>query len=695
MGLLSGSAELNYNIFDTTSRDKTTGETTKSHINTLDQLYSLNANLLLFPNIRFTAGSAFEYNTSKIKSNGTESSSNSRMLNPHLDIQGTSALYNYGLGYNRYETKSSGSEAQINEDYHGILGWKPIDLPTFNLTFDKMRNYDESKKSINIATNRVSMGVFYRQIRGLDLDLFTDYTSSEDKLSGIKTNDLTVSGRGTYSATFFNRVNVSSGYIFTFDNTQMSSGGAGEFSLQLFPTSGLYAASDTPTLGALTSLGGLIDGNITAPTTVNIGLPPVGPNTNLPRNIGLDLQNPTDVNEVIIWVDRNLPSQIYGYFAWSIYTTNDDPTQPTAAWSQWATVSQAAFGPYQNGYRFDIKFPDVKARAIKVVVSPLAPNIPGANLYPDIFVTEMQAFSQVAASHAKNSVTRISNLYNLSISTILTPHSEYNFMFTLNESDNIFRYDMVNAYSTHYVLNRIFSVTGSVGHEYTYNPSFTNNALTYSAGLRAVPLRTLNESLIYSGQLTEQKGRFTAGNSLYLTNNAQLYQGVSLVQSAGYSANLNEYGSMEENVSFLFGVSASPHRTLALGTDYSFTKSSGSGISTNASRFDANASYRPFDTLYIFTSYAIVEASERKAETLQGYGLNWSPFPGGAVQFNFTYSQNLDSLNNTKNSMLSPSVSWNILNRTYLDFAYARFSTDSDLQVSHSESYTLGLRKTF
>jgi len=57
---------------------------------------------------------------------------------------------------------------------------------------------------------------------------------------------------------------------------------------------------------------GLIDGNLTASAGINIGLPPVSGNTQ-PRHMGLDLLNVTEVNNLLIWVDRELPANIANF----------------------------------------------------------------------------------------------------------------------------------------------------------------------------------------------------------------------------------------------------------------------------------------------------------------------------------------------------------------------------------------------
>ena len=104
------------------------------------------------------------------------------------------------------------------------------------------------------------------------------------------------------------------------------------------------------------------------------------------RNIGLDFSLAQDVNTLRVWVDRELPATISGSFSWDVYTSSDNLN-----WSLYTTLSPAPFGQFDN--RFEITFSSVNTRYIKVVVKPLSAAVQGASGYPDIFVTEIQAFS--------------------------------------------------------------------------------------------------------------------------------------------------------------------------------------------------------------------------------------------------------------------------------------------------------------
>ncbi len=70
-------------------------------------------------------------------------------------------------------------------------------------------------------------------------------------------------------------------------------------------------------------------------------------------------------------------------------------------------------------------------------------------------------------------------------------------------------------------------------------------------------------------------------------------------------------------------------------------------------------------------------------------------FPDGAIQFNFTYNENLRSEINEKERILTPSVRWNITKRSYLDVSYQITRTRSDLEKTDSNFFSTNLKIFF
>jgi len=91
----------------------------------------------------------------------------------------------------------------------------------------------------------------------------------------------------------------------------------------------------------------------------------------------------------------------------------------------------------------------------------------------------------------------------------------------------------------------------------------------------------------------------------------------------------------------------------------------------------------------------MVGQENTKTEYTQNYGLNWSPFSEGDLQFNFVYNQSLSTRNNTKSTLLSPSISWRITSRTLLDISYPIITGETGSQTTETTVLSVILRTSF
>ena len=124
-------------------------------------------------------------------------------------------------------------------------------------------------------------------------------------------------------------------------------GAGGTVSIQLFPLAGLSINNNTVTPLTLNANPALIDGNLALSAGINLGLPPLGGDTTA-RNMGLDFFLPTEVNQLLLWVDRDLSTApaIVTFFTANIqvFSSSDN--------LNWTPVPLAlppiTFGPFQN-----------------------------------------------------------------------------------------------------------------------------------------------------------------------------------------------------------------------------------------------------------------------------------------------------------------------------------------------------------
>ncbi len=138
--------------------------------------------------------------------------------------------------------------------------------------------------------------------------------------------------------------------------------------------------------------------------------------------------------------------------------------------------------------------------------------------------------------------------------------------------------------------------------------------------------------------------------------------------------------------------------TLTLSYSDTNTNTSGGG-KPNSSTFsrtgDVTLAYNPFDTVRLFVSLGITSESGRKTDFLQNYGINWSPFPEGNLQFNINYNENLRSADNSKERVFTPSVRWKITRKIFLDMSYLMIKTSSQSEKSDTNGFNTSLKVFF
>jgi hypothetical protein len=344
------------------------------------------------------------------------------------------------------------------------------------------------------------------------------------------------------------------------------------------------------------------------------------------------------------------------------------------------------------------------------VTKPLSPLVFGSSSFPNIFITELQAFIKKPAEQVKGKTAKLSHILNIDSRTrilnIPTLFYEFSYFFMRTDlsgqqsqqnKQSQQSYTLSNGLSVNHRFSSIFSGNARVAREDGTEEGKKRWAYLYNASIVATPLKTLRHNLIYSGRTEEIDGKSTNNNSIFLQNNATLYKGIDVNLGGGFNFSTLETGQNQQNTIINFGSSIVPHRTMTITLIYSdtATNQSGGGLpstSTSTRRGDLSVAYRPFETLYLFASWEILAEKGQKIQTIQNYGLNWSPFPEGTLQFNFSYNENILSENNQKNRLITPSLRWNITSRSFLDLSYQLIHSSSKLQKSDSNGFNASLK---
>lgn len=714
--ILTGYLEWDYNMLDSTTKTASAGST-KLKSDNFTQRYSLSLDTRLFPNLKLTSGAIFEDEMNWLNTDGSNSDSSTTTLRPHVDLTLNTLLYNGGIGYNRREEKTRASNVptttQINEDYHALIGWRPEGLPSADLQLIRTNNYDANRVLNDTTDDRATFGTRYLPVKNLDLRYQGVYDDSKDKLTNFEVQQLTNTGRVAYSDQFFkDRVSLNANYNITLQQTKNY--GTGTVFFPLFPGNGLSALNDNPLTGALDTNAALIDGNLSASSGVNIGAHPSGTIPQL-RNIGVDYFTNTEVSRIIVWLDRELPLAVGDLFTLNgvvkVYSSSDNQN-----WTQVTDVSPGAAGgklfenfsnPGITQGRFVMDFQPLTTKFIKVVFDTSSITVDNVRIAspgfqpPDqsIFVTEMQTFDKKLASDLKGTTTRTTQTLNMDVKTRIldTPSLYYDFSLFLTRSDPsaFTRYTISNGLYLDHRFNEVFSGNARVAREDGEESIGHRVSYVYSASLRAVPLKTISHTLVYSGRTEQIAGTSSDTNSVSLYNTAELYKGVNVNLAGGASFANAQAGLSSETENFLLGASIIPHKTLTLNLNYTANRtrlSGGTGFTTQ--RGELSAAYRPFPALYLFGSIGINELENRR-DTLMNYGANWSPFPDGTLQFNFAYNESLNSQNNQKERLITPSLTWKVTRKSILDLAYILIRSDSTLQTNDSKILSTSLRIFF
>ncbi|MBI5058134.1 MAG: hypothetical protein HZB61_16100 [Nitrospirae bacterium] len=703
---LGGYLEFNYSDSATKTEDQT-GETTKIKSGTFNQIYNLSFQKTIYPNIFLNTGGIFSQDTTRSDTDGDITTSSITNMRPFVDLTLRNQTFLIGGRYNIREEKTTGTDLRaitnVNENYDAIFGWDPEGLPSIDLRYERSNLYDRDRLSRDTVTDFVSMTARYMPeygpLQGLDIQYQPSYRKLQDKLDDIVTTTLSQNGRVTYSDTFFNRrVSLFTSYNVAHTETEVTtSTQTGEVSTQLFPFSGLSAIDDTPSSDALSLNSALIDGNLTQNAGINIGVPPFSGNTDQ-RNIGLDFAAATEVNNIFIWVDRELPAAIANAFKWDVYTSPDNRT-----WTFLATIPAASFGPFQN--RFDINFSNVTTRYIKVVTIPLttADTIGVTGDFSDILVTEIQAFLKTPAGtsgkHVKDS--RTNSIYNLDVRTRIldVPILYYEFSYFFTKAASVpSDFTLSNGFSLTHSFSSVISTQARVAREDVVQNKENGVNYLYNASVTARPLKTLTHTLNYSGISEELGGEKSTTNSVFLNNIAELYKGLNVNLNGGASLETKDTGEKTTNTIYSVGSGIVPHRRVTIDLYYSSadTKQTGAGQedSTDVTkRGTFSVSYKPFDTVYLFVSFETIKTSDKTSD-LQNYGVNWAPFPDGSLQCAFSYNESLTS-DGDKIRLINPNIRWNISSKTFLDLSTQFLKSEAVTQKSDSVVSSATFRTVF
>jgi hypothetical protein len=654
----------------------------------------------IYPNFQAQAGGYFERFDDAIEQFGFDRDSERTRLRPFVRLTVRSPLTLGEIGWDRNEetsrTDTLARQSLTRDTFLGIAGWNPVDLPSVRLELSHIDDRDGNRAIVDRNERALRLTSEYRDIETLRLYYRGALEHVEDRIEGTSLRNTIHNGQASWGDAFFDqRWELDASWSTSYRNTRVESAGTGELLIPVLPVGGLSALDDTPNEGILDPAPLLADGNTLVGTAVNLGLVPAA-GDDRPRNFGVDLGIARDVNLLRVWVDRELPFEISSTFSWEVWTSDD-----AQFWARAAVVPTAPFGPFDN--RFELRFPGILARWIKVVVRPLSPTVPDAVSYPTILVTEFEPYSAVSAEEFEEEFSDTRNLAQAgSRFRILDRPALYyeTTYYMVSSSGGPTSWALSNGLSVQHQFDPVWGISARVSREDGLERDRERTAHLYSAALTSVPLERLRHSLVLSGYVDETGGTETDNHSVVLNSTALVYDGIDLTLVLGKSHATISDGSSNDAELIGAGATLTPYRTVTFNLRYDERDATiaveGVPDRPELTRSaEASVAYTPVPSVYFFASRRQDERTNEADRVTDTFALSWSPFPGGALQVSVSYDETRYSDLDEVNTSFVPFLRWNINARSYLEITYQNLQRESNLAVLDDEIATATLRLGF
>jgi hypothetical protein len=707
---ISGYSETTYTLFSTRLTDLN-GTTTHSVIDNYGTAFNLGVNHDLLPTLNVNSGLTYFVNLAVPSGDLATENTTVTRFQPYVWLTLRDDVWQGQLGYSLQEASvktSSQPKRTLSQDtYTAYLFWRPTDLPMTQLRYTRTITQDDPREFVDTTQDLVYLKSEYIS-GGLDTYYVGTYLRTDNKVLDVVSTLFSNEGRLTYSTSFLDeRISVIT------DNRVRYQELENVTQLPLPFATGLSALDDTPSDGALTANPALTDGDRTASAGINLGYP--GPGGNFTRrNVGLDFVTPGTVSLLQVWVDgwgpATLPADITNSFSWDVYTSADNQT-----WTFHTTVTAASFGPFDR--RFEISFPPVTARYVKVVTRPLSGGVIGStdsSLYPNIFVTELQAFVDQSASQSRQRITQLAQNYNLDLKVILfrSPSLYYRLYAQYLRVDSggqaalaeQTRYYVSNGLYYYQRLTPILTASANGQFEVGTEGNQERTGVLYYGSLTATPLPTLTDSLVVSGNRQWVGNTSSSTDTVGIYNTAQLYRGIDANLNLGVAFTTNDDGITSpinrRDLLFNVGLGVTPNPALTLSAYYTGKLSHATGgplggtSDTNQNVLDLALSFTPLPAFSISAGANIFAVTGEPTEVRHTAALNWAPFPDGQLQFTLAYSQSHLPENS---KIVQPTVRWYLSprRRSYFEVSYQFNTLDSTTLRTQSSIVSATLKVYF
>ncbi len=682
---LSATAEITYSRSTLTLTDAT-GRMIDTLASSVPQRYRLTLDKQLFPLVTVTASGGFEWTPGWGNVNGVDTQQDSRRWNVYAAVIVGPPILNFTPYYSRrqeFATQTTGSVAStspvaVSQSFGLFSGWNPAGLPALSLRLGRTENFDLGRSIFNTRSDELQFAASYLEVQNLSLRYALRWSKATDLLTDVRANDLVQGAQVIWSGAFWDRVLTTSiNYNVGVRISEVVAPGGGTVTLQQFPIGGLSLVEtfpSTPSQGTLLPNPALIDGDTAASAGIDIGFAPSLAGDQNFRDMGVLFGNTTTPVTVLrLWVDRQLPPEVWAAYTFTAWQSDDNVT-----WAPVPVAGPVLFGVFDN--RFEIPIARTQARYVKVVTKPLPPSVTVDPRYADILVTELQAFLVAPAGEVPRRTTQTGGNFNGSARVLMWRPWNLTYTLALNTShDDDFvpgDWSVLNAISAAKPIGRTLAFSARVDRTDSGSPGRPHESQNrWSAQLAWDPLPTLGLSVTYTGIQTQLAMGTTLSNGFSLTGRVDLYTGVSLTAVGGYTWALDVLGRQQNGVNASFGATVVPFPALTLSGSWNVGNSFVLGSlaatpSQQTSLLQGNATFTPVPALFFSAGISRSTGTNQGSQTLTNFGAGFSPFAGGQLLLRFSYNENLDSSSQLRNRVFGPGLRWNIRTGTYLDVSY-------------------------
>jgi hypothetical protein len=683
------------------------GNRTEQNLRTLTQSYRLNFDRSIGPALTVAAGALYEARRSWTTDayGATTLDGNVRGLYARLTL-GMPVLSG-GLTYDLGRETISSMAEFWNETMAAYVGWRPLDLPEMNLRLTRTHQYDAARVAQDLTTWS-ALGSIRYIFNPFEVRYVLQWAQPTDGVTGTEASSLDQTLQGIYSARLFEgRTAVYVSLMLRNQMLKTLNVGAGTVSQQQFPVAGLSLVEVFPALPGTDTLlpnPALIDGNLVASASVDIGYAPTLAGDDNRRDVGIQFADViTPVNSVQVWVDRKLPPEITITYTWTAYQSDDNKT-----WVPVSITGPVTFGAFQN--RFEIPIQQTRGRYLKVVTLPLPAGATVDPGYANVFVTEVQAFLVRPADSVPREQAGSGVLLNATASTLLWRAANLSWDLTTTgerrTNPGLTTWNLTNTLSAAQWLTRTLQLNERLSRQDGDQGLGHQGQTDWSAGLLWRPLPTFTGTLIYSGQFIDASPRLDIDTGKYVNEPVGFTHSLSTLGRAdlyeGLSALLNVTWSLQSlyTGTNLYDGTINLSTVITPNPWVSFTLAWLSGLGfrqeydlpatrSMTGRIDASATLRPTNAISAVATVSRIVAGAVPSTygTLQ---LNYAPLRGD-LQLTLLYSKTFDTAAQSTIELFTPSIRWNVRPGIQFTVTYTLLNSSAPVSVTHSRSISLGL----